>query len=189
MPFEHSGFFEAQVQLTATPRIGSCIGDLRRVQARRRPIGGAISFGDPESQKNSCQVAQSRLGVAMTARDPPGIDDAFLFKRKQQLQLAQVVGYRDACLDDVRGLEEFGQFGRKIRLLQPEQIHGTRRGDLGQAGEIALAFVERGPRFGIETSDPLLPYVRHRPIAVRGRRDEQHLSFVSSDRQVGDFLP
>src|SRR6267143_2837963 len=186
---KQSQLLEAQVELAAGPGVGRGVGDLRRLQVPRGPVGGPVAFRDAEAEEVGGEVANTTLADAAVTGYVAEVDHRGLLETEHQLELAKIVRQGDAGLDDERVGEQLRELPGAVEALQREQVHGARGGDLHQAGQVALALAERGPRLGVEADHAFLPDVGHRPLQVLGRLDELYRALVAPDRELVDVPP
>src|SRR5437899_9441392 len=190
---KQSQLLEAQEELAARPGVGRGVGDLRRRQAPRGPVGSAVALRDAEAEEVGGEVANATLADAAVAGNVAELDHRGFLEREHELELAKIVRERHARLDDERVAEQLGELPGAIEALQREQVHGARGGDLREAGQVALALAERGPRLGVEADHAFLPdflpNVGHRPLQLLGRLDEPYCTLVAPDRQLVDVPP
>src|SRR6266480_605487 len=163
---KQSQFLEAQVELAAGPGVGRGVGDLRRRQVPRGPVGSAVTFRDAEAEEVGGEVANTTLADAAVAGDDADVDHRGLLERKHQLELAKIVRQGHAGLDDERVAEQLGELPGAIEAWQRKEVHRARGGDLREARQIALALAERRPRLGVEADYAFLADVGHRPLQV-----------------------
>src|SRR5437016_9189169 len=184
---------EAQVELAAGPGVGRGVGDLRRRQAPRGPVGSAVAFRDAEAEEVGGEVADTALADAAVAGNVAELDHGGLLEREHQLELSKIVRQGHARLDDERVAEQLGELTGAIEALQWKEVYGARGGDLREARQVALALAERGPRLGVEADHAFLPdflpNVGHRPLQLLGRLDEPYRALVAPDRQLVDVPP
>src|SRR5256886_4320378 len=180
---------EAQVELAAGPGVGRGVGDLRRRQAPRGPVGSAVALRDAEAEEVGGEVAHATLADAAVAGNVAELDHRGFLEREHELELAKVVRQGDAGLDDERVAEQLGKLPGAIEALQREEVHRARGGDLREARQGALALAERRPRLGVEADYAFLADIRHRPLQVFGRLDELYTALVAPDRQLVDVPP
>src|SRR2546430_16044183 len=64
---KQSQLLEAQVELAAGPGVGRGVGDLRRRQAPRGPVGSPVAFRDAEAEEIRGEVANTTLADAAVA--------------------------------------------------------------------------------------------------------------------------
>src|SRR5437667_7462445 len=183
---KQSQLLEAQVELAAGPGVGRGVGDLRRFQVPRGPVGSAVALRDAEAEEVGGEVANTTLADAAVTRNVAELDHRGLLEREHELELAKIVRQRHAGLDDERVGEQLGELPGAIEALQREQVHRARGGDLREAGQMALALAERGPRLGIQADHAFLADVGHRLLQVFGRLDEPYCALVAPDRQLAD---
>src|SRR5438876_3764927 len=180
---KQSQFLEAQVELAAGPGVGRGVGDLRLRQVPRGPVGSAVAFRDAEAEEVGGEVANTALADAAVAGNVAELDHRGLLEREHELELAKIVRQGHAGLDDERVAEQLGELPGAIEALQRKEIHRARGGDLREAGQVALALAERGPRLGVGGDDAFLPdflrTVGHRPLQVSGRLDEPYWGLVA----------
>src|SRR5437667_5258650 len=190
---KQSQLLEAQVELAAGPGVGRGVGDLRRFQVPRGPVGSAVALRDAEAEEVGGEVANTTLADAAVTRNVSELDHRGLLEREHQLKLAKIVRERHARLDDERVGEQLGELPGAIEALQREEVHRARGGDLDEAGQVALALAERRPRLGVEADHAFLadflPNIGHRPLQLLGRLDEPYCTLVAPDRQLVDVPP
>src|SRR3989442_9716001 len=186
---KQSQFLEAQVELAAGPGVGRGVGDLRRRQVPRGPVGSAVAFRDAEAEEIRGEVANTTLADAAVTGNVAELDHRGLLEREHELELAKIVRQGHAGLDDERVGEQLGELPGAIEALQREQVHRARGGDLREARQVALALAERGPRLGVEADYAFLADVRHRLLQICGRLDEPYCALVAPDRQLVDVSP
>src|SRR6267143_7108110 len=186
---KQSQLLEAKVELAASPGVGRGVGDLRRRQAPRGPVGSPVAFRDAEAEEVRGEVAHAALADAAVTGNVAEVDHGGLLEREHELELAKIVRQGHAGLDDKRVGQELGEFPGAIDALQRKEVHGACGGDLRQAGQVALAFAERGPRLGIEADHAFLEDVGHGPREVLLRLDEANFALVAPDRQLVDVPP
>src|SRR6267143_7325369 len=80
-------FLEAQVELAAGPGVGCGVGDLRRRQAPRGPVGGPVAFGDAEAEEIGGEVAHAALADAAVTSSVAEVDHGGLLEREHELEL------------------------------------------------------------------------------------------------------
>src|SRR5437773_10867124 len=186
---KQSQLLEAQVELAARPGVGRGVGDLRLRQVPSRPVRSAVAVRDAEAEEVSGEVANTALADAAVAGNVAELDHRGLLEREHKLELAKIVRERHARLDDERVGEQLGELPGAIEALQRKQVHGPRGGDLREAGQVALALAERGPRLGVKAGHAFLPDVGHGCLEVCGRLDELDSPHVAPDRQLVDVPP
>src|SRR5438445_12622441 len=180
---------EAQVELAAGPGVGRRLGDLRRRQAPRGPVGSAVAFRDAEAQEIRGEVANTTLADAAVAGNVAKVEHGGRLDREHELELTKIVRQGHARLDDERVGEQLGELARAIEALQRKEVHRARGGDLREAGQVALALAERRPRLGVEADHAFLADVGHGCLEVCGRLDELYSPLVAPDRQLVDVPP
>src|SRR5439155_12060842 len=148
-----------------------------------------VAFRDAKAEEIRSEVAYAALADAAVTRNVAELDHRGLLEREHQLKLAKIVRERHARLDDERVGEQLGELPGAIEALQRKQVHGARGGDLREAGQVALALAERGPRLGVEAGHAFLPDVGHGCLEVCGRLDELYSPLVAPDRQLVDVPP
>src|SRR5439155_15402044 len=85
---KQSQLLEAQVELAAGPGVGRGVGDLRRFQVPRGPVGSAAAFRDAEAEEVGGEVANTTLADAAVTRNVAELDHRGLLEREHQLKLA-----------------------------------------------------------------------------------------------------
>src|SRR3989475_8302785 len=88
---KQSQFLEAQVELAAGPGVGRGVGDLRRRQAPRGPVGSAVAFRDAEAEEIRGEIANTTLADAAVAGNVAELDHRGLLERGHELELAKIV--------------------------------------------------------------------------------------------------
>src|SRR5882724_9047095 len=106
---KQSQLLEAQVELAAGPGVGRGVGDLRRLQVPRGPVGSAVAFRDAEAEEVGGEVANAALADAAVTGNVAELDHRGLLEREHELELAKIVRERHAGLDDERVGEQLGE--------------------------------------------------------------------------------
>src|SRR5207248_9935595 len=88
---EHSRVLKAKIELAAGPGVGGGVADLLLRKARRGPVRGLGALGNPETEKQSGQVAHARLGEAVALRHLSEVEHRGGVEREQTFQLAEIV--------------------------------------------------------------------------------------------------
>src|SRR5256886_16729722 len=133
---------EAQVELAAGPGVGRGVGDLRRRQAPRGPVGSAVALRDAEAEEVGGEVANATLADAAVAGNVAELDHRGFLEREHELELAKIVRQGDARLDDELVAEQLGELPGAIEALQRKEVHRARGGDLREIGRASCR--ERG---------------------------------------------
>src|SRR6266513_6151168 len=186
---KQSQLLEAQEKLAAGPGVGRGVGDLRRRQVPRGPVGSPVAFRDAKAEEIRGEVAHAALADAALARSDPEVDHGGLLEREHELELAKIVRQVHAGLDDERLGQDLGKLPGIIHALQRKEVDRARAGDLHEAGQVALALAEGRPRLGIEADHAFLTDIGHGSLEVFGGLDEQYFALVAPDWQLVDVPP
>src|SRR5207245_613206 len=146
-------------------------------------------FRAAEAQESGGEVANTTLADAAVAGNVAKVEHGGRLEREHELELTKIVRQGHARLNDERVGEQLGELPGAIEALQRKEVHRARGGDLREAGQVALALAERGPRLGVEADHAFLADIGHRPLQVLGRLDEPYRALVAPDRQLVDVPP
>src|SRR5437016_14297149 len=87
---KQSQLLEAQEELAAGPGVGRGVGDLRRRQAPRGPVGSSVAFRDAKAEEIRGEVAHAALADAAATSSVAEVDHGGLFEREHELELAKI---------------------------------------------------------------------------------------------------